>query len=137
MDEPRAYYTEWSESERENQISYIQPFVWNLEGSYWWICSQNSNGDTDIENRLRDKGRGEEGESERNGESSMDAYTLISVIASQLEFVIWLKELKLGLCNNLESWEWVEVGREILEGRDICIPMVNSWWCMTEIKPIL
>ena len=56
MDEPRAYYTEWSESERENQISYIKPFVWNLEGSYWWICSQSSNGDTDIENRLMDKG---------------------------------------------------------------------------------
>ena len=23
MDEPRAYYTEWSKSEREKQISYI------------------------------------------------------------------------------------------------------------------
>ena len=35
-----------------------------------------------------DKGREEEGESDINGERSMDAYTLTFVIASQLEFVI-------------------------------------------------
>ena len=34
---------------------------------------QGSNGD--VENRLMDKGRGEEGEGEMNGESSMKAYT--------------------------------------------------------------
>ena len=52
------------------------------------MFTEGSNGDIDIENRLMNKGRGEEGEGEINGESSMDAYTLISVIASQLEFVI-------------------------------------------------
>jgi len=31
---------------------------------------------TDIENRLMDKGRGKEGDGEMNGQSSMDAYTL-------------------------------------------------------------
>ena len=31
MDEPIAYYTEWSKSEREQQISYINIYVWNLE----------------------------------------------------------------------------------------------------------
>jgi len=36
-------------------------------------------GDTDIENTLMDKGRGEEREGEINGESSMDAYTLTHV----------------------------------------------------------
>ena len=41
--------------------------------------SQSSNGDTDIENRLTDKGGGEEREGEMNGESSMDADTLIYV----------------------------------------------------------
>ena len=34
---------------------------------------------TDIENRLRDKGQGEEGDGEMNGETSMDAYTLTYV----------------------------------------------------------
>ena len=32
VDEPRAYYTEWSKSEREKQISYINTYIWNLEG---------------------------------------------------------------------------------------------------------
>ena len=31
VDEPRAYYTEWSKSEREKQISYTNTYTWNLE----------------------------------------------------------------------------------------------------------
>ena len=30
-DEPRTYYTEWSESERERQISYSNAHIENLE----------------------------------------------------------------------------------------------------------
>ena len=47
-------------------------------------------------------------------------------INSQWEFAVWLRELKLGLCNNLEVWEWAGAGREIPEGGNICIPIVNS-----------
>jgi len=68
VDEPRACYTEWSKSERAKQISYINAYIWNLEGWYWWICSQSSNGDADIENRLMGKSGREEGEDEINGE---------------------------------------------------------------------
>ena len=31
VDETGAYYTEWSESEREIQILYINTYIWNLE----------------------------------------------------------------------------------------------------------
>ena len=31
VDEPRAYCTEWSKSERERQIIYINSYIWNLE----------------------------------------------------------------------------------------------------------
>ena len=31
VDELRAYYTEWSKSEVERQISYINTYIWNLE----------------------------------------------------------------------------------------------------------
>ena len=31
VDEPWAYYTEWSRLEREGQISYINAYMWNLE----------------------------------------------------------------------------------------------------------
>ena len=60
VDEPRAYYTEWSKSERERQILYTNTYIWNLERWYWWIYLQGSNGETDIENRLMDMGRGKE-----------------------------------------------------------------------------
>ena len=31
VDETRAYYIEWSKSERETQILYINAYRWNLE----------------------------------------------------------------------------------------------------------
>ena len=34
MDEPRVYYTELSQSEREKQISYTNTYIWNLERWY-------------------------------------------------------------------------------------------------------
>ena len=79
----------------------------------------------------------------------MEAYTLANV-KSQLEFAVWLREFKLGLCNNLGDLGRAGGGREIPEGGDICTiviyvqyvhmyqcTMVNSCWCMTKINPIL
>ena len=34
--EPRAHYTEWSQSEREKQRWHINTFIWNLGRRYWW-----------------------------------------------------------------------------------------------------
>ena len=31
VDETEAYYTEWSKSERQTPILYINPYIWNLE----------------------------------------------------------------------------------------------------------
>ena len=62
VDEPRTYYTEWSKSEREKQISCSNTYIQNLEKWYWRIYSQDSNGETDIENRLMDTRGGEEGD---------------------------------------------------------------------------
>ena len=36
----KAYYTQWSKSEREKQILYINTYVWNLERWPWWTCLQ-------------------------------------------------------------------------------------------------
>ena len=51
MDEPRNCHTEWSKSEREKQISYINAYMWNLEKWYWWSYLQSRNRDTDVENK--------------------------------------------------------------------------------------
>ena len=42
VDEPRANYTEWSKSEREKQLSYINAYLQNLERWYWRIYLQGS-----------------------------------------------------------------------------------------------
>ena len=74
VDGPRAYCTEWSKSERERQILYINTCAWNLEKWYWWTYLQGSSGNPDIENRLVDIMW--EGEGGTNWESSIETYTL-------------------------------------------------------------
>ena len=60
MDRPRDCHTEWSESEREKQISYNIAYMWTLEKWYRWTYLQSRNRDTDVENKLMDTkgGRG-------------------------------------------------------------------------------
>ena len=73
VDEPRAYYTQWSKSEREEQI-YINAYIWNLERWYWCTNLQGSNKDVYIENRVGDTEGEEEGGT--NGERNTVKYTL-------------------------------------------------------------
>ena len=74
VDEPRAYYTEWSKSERERQILYTNACIWNLERLYRRSHVQGSRGDTDIKNTLSDSvGEGEDG---AIWEKSTETYTL-------------------------------------------------------------
>ena len=44
--------TEWSMSERQKQISYMNAYIWNLEKWYWQTCLQGWNRDADVENGL-------------------------------------------------------------------------------------
>ena len=60
------------------------------------------------------------------GESNMETSITICRIESQWEFAVWLRELKQGLCINLEGWDGEEDEREVQEGRDICTPMADS-----------
>ena len=79
----------------------------------------------------------EEGEGEMYGESNMESYIAICKIDSQWEFAKWLRELKQGLCNNLEGWDGDGDEREVGEGGDICIPMADSCWYLAENNKIL
>ena len=60
------------------------------------------------------------------GESNKKTYVIICTIGSQWEFAVCVKELKQGLCINLEGWGREGDGRKIQEGGDICIPMADS-----------
>ena len=52
VDEPRAYYIEWSKSEREKQLLYINAYIGNLERWHWWAYLQGNSGDAGVENNL-------------------------------------------------------------------------------------
>ena len=74
VDWPRAYYTEWTKSEREKQILYINTYIWNLDRWYQQPYMQGSKGDTDVKNRLLDSvGEGKGG---MIWESSIETCTL-------------------------------------------------------------
>ena len=47
-------HTEWSKSEREKQILYINAYMWNLEKWYRWTGLQGRNKDTGVENKHMD-----------------------------------------------------------------------------------
>ena len=81
----------------------------------------------------------EEGEREGKmyGESNMETYNTICKIDSQWEFDVWLRELKQGLCNNLEGWDGERDGMEFQEGGDMGVPMADSCWCLTENCKVL
>ena len=60
------------------------------------------------------------------GESNMQTDMPIYKIDSQWEFAVCLRELKQGLCINLEGWHGEGDGREVQKGGDTCIPMADS-----------
>ena len=82
-DGPRVCHTQWSKSEREKQISYINTYMWNLEKWYRWTGLQGRNRDTDVENKRMDTKWGETGGSDGGGgmnwEIGIDIYTLICI----------------------------------------------------------
>ena len=72
-----------------------------------------------------------------NGKSNMETYITICKIDSQGEFAVWLWKLKQGLCINLKEWGGEGNGREVQKGEDVCIPMADSCWGLTENNKIL
>ena len=81
VDGPRDCHTEWSKSEREKQILYINAYMWNLEKWCRWTGLQGRNRDTDVENKGMDTKGGKVGlgSGGMNWEIGTDMYTLICI----------------------------------------------------------
>ena len=56
----------------------------------------------------------------------METYITFCKIDRQWECAVCLRELKQGLCLNLDGWDEEGDGREFQERRDICAPMADS-----------
>ena len=69
-----------------------------------------------------DTGVGEWGEGEMYGGSNMEIYNTICKTDRQWEFSVQLRELKQGLCDNLEGG----MGREAKEGGHMAVPIADS-----------
>ena len=83
-------------------------------------------------------GYGERGdEDEMCGESNMETYITVCKIESQWEFAVWLRNLKRGLFINLKGWDGEVDGRQVQKGGDLCTPMADSCWSLTENNKIL
>ena len=67
----------------------------------------------------------------------METYMNICKRDDQGEFAVWRRELKPGLCDNLEEWDGVGAGTKVQERGDICIPMADTGWCKAETKTVL
>ena len=80
---------------------------------------------------------GEEEDDGMYGESNMETYIAICKIDSQGEFAVWLRELKLRLCNNLEGRDGEGGRKEVQEGGHICISMADSCRCLAETNTAL
>ena len=60
------------------------------------------------------------------GKSNMEIYITLRKIDGQLEFALWLRKLKQGLCINKDWWDGEGDGRKVQKRGDICIPMGDS-----------
>ena len=49
---------------------------------------------------------------------------------------MFIRELKLGLSNNLEGWDREGGGRDVQVGGDVGKPMANSCQCLLETNTI-
>ena len=122
--------------ERENQISYINTYIQNLERWYWCSYFQGSKGDADRESRLVDTvGEGGGG---MNSESSTEMHTSPYVTETASGNLLCdTGSPNQVLRGNPEGWEVVGSGREDQEGGDVCIPVADSCWCTAESSTIL
>ena len=117
MDGPRVCHTEWSKSEREKQILYINADMWNLEKWYSWTYFQGRNRNADVENGRVDMG--ERGGWDELGDDAWHIYTTVCKTDSWWEPAAQHRELSSMLCDDLDGHD----GREVQEGGDngICV----------------
>ena len=131
VDEPRPYYTEWSKSEREKQIPYINAYMRNLERWYWWTCLQGSSGDTDTENRPVDPG-GEEWVGKR--ESSIETYVTVICILGIQWGLLYDSEDRTDAMWQCREVEWGERWEGDSRGRGYVYIHTHLWLIHVDVR---
>ena len=123
VEEPKAYYTEWSKSEREKQILYINTYIWNVERWSWWSYLQRSNWNADIRNRFVDTVG--EGECGRTWESSTEMHHRMWN-RQPVGICLWDRELKSGAPWQPRGMDGVGCGRQVREGTHLYLWLIHA-----------
>ena len=89
---------------------------------------------TDIKSRLFNTVK--EGEGGMIWENSIETLPYVKYITSG-SLLYYAGNPKPVLSNNLEGWDGVGKGSGVQEGRDICITIADSCWCMAKTTTIL
>ena len=138
VDEPRVYRTEWSKSEREKNILYINVYRWNLERWYRWVYFQGISGDTDIGTKSSTQWGKEKLGPLREKHGNVHS-TVCKYIASG-NFAVWCRELKSCALWPPRGMGWGGRWGGGLRGgtshRYTYIPVADSCWYMEEINTL-
>ena len=110
VDDPGAYYTEWSKSEKEREILYIITYTWNLERWYQRSYMQGSKGDRCKEQLLGLSGRRRGWDDLR--EYHWNMYITIIKIDDHSKFHAWSRVPKAGALGQPRGRGWGGRGEE-------------------------
>jgi len=135
VDEDRVYYTEWSKSERERQILYINSCIQNLKRWYQWsyIHTGQQRRHTHKEQSFGLSGR------RRWDDLRVQHWNIyITICKTDNQWKLYdAGHPKLVLCDNLEGQSGKGGGRRAQDEVDTCLPMANSYWFMAKTITIL
>ena len=123
-------------SQKEKYKHHTDTYIWNLKRWHWWIYFQGGNGETDMENRPRDKVGGGEGEGEMDGESNTEIYNTMCKTDSRWEFSVRPRELTRALWQAEGCGGWGEMGGRF--GREgtwvyLWLILVDVWQKTTKL----
>ena len=104
VNESRAYYTEWSKSEREKQILHI-----NTDMESRKMVLMNLSAGQQRRRREQTCAHSGEGEGGTTRESSTDTYTLLYVKQITVGICCMMQGAQTLLCDNLNGWDRVGV----------------------------
>ena len=126
VDEPGTYYTEWSKSERERQILYINAYIWDLE-----IVPMILHAGQQRRQRCKEQTVGlirRRWVWDNLREYHWSMYITICKIDDQCK--AWSKALKAGALGQPRGITWGRRWEGVHDGWYTCIPVTDSYWCM-------
>ena len=122
MDGPRDCHTEWSNSDREGEVSYDIPYIWNLKRNDTNKLIYQTETDSQTENKLMAAGREEQGDGIVRA-FGMDMYTLL--YSKWITGLPWRLSGKDSTCRKHGFNPWSRKIPQALEQQSLCTAAIE------------